>query len=263
MRLILSLLLALLVQMVKADSIPWRRLEFGLDALFTVKAKLHLETKAQAELLQKPGALEPETPSLYHLEIETLLKWFLAHRAWDGDLWFEPEDFSALQRVRTKLGKRGYRKVFRYGEKGVWRIRYRLGEDPPQEQFFLKPALLPCPKITDPYALLLILSQPKLPKRLCVFNKEEFYRLDLQHVGVGRLEVAYRDGKREVRRTLELEKVQLIPTPLGQMREVFEFLGMEGEILFWRDPKAGLIFRIEGKVPNFGHAVLDLRRVDR
>ncbi len=246
-------LLLLFPLRLEAEPLPWRRLQFSLDTLLTVKAKLRLDLQSE---------VSRGTAPLYHLTIDTKLNWFLIDRAWHGDLWFRGK--TAIKRVRTKLGRKGYRKVFRYGKEGVTRLRYRPGEEiPEEERFFPKPPDLPCREVGDPYALLFLLSRPRLPSQLCVFNKEEYYRLAFKPIGKGMVEVSYRDGSRKVEGSRPVQKILLVPEPIGQPQEAFEFLGMEGEILFWRDPESGLLYRIEGDVPRFGHAVIKLRRVVR
>ncbi len=252
----------------------WRSLTLELPPAFVVKAELERTEPSAAPLVTRPRALAPRTPRLLHLKVTSHLKWFLTTKSWLGDLWLQP-DGVALQRNRLKSGKRPNLKIYRYAEDGVYRLRHRPDErndSPPgrwpleSERFYPYPRAVRqrCPIIGDPYVLLILLSQDKVPgEPLCLFNKRTVYQVTLERKGKRSISVAYRLDDDTVQTRLEAERWLIRPVPLEPERspEPFEFLGMEGTIEVLRDPATHLPVQFQGRVENFPRARLSLTRV--
>lgn len=249
----------------------WSELTLELSPALTVTADLKttVAEDIQPSLIKRPGALQPQETA-YHLRVETHLKWFLSSKTWQGELWLKP-DLTALQRTRFKRGPTSEYKIYRYAERGVYRIRHQpqaqAGPLPETEHFYPFPENLPtCRIVSDPYAILLLLSQPdSIPDKICIFNKQGLYQISFQLSGFEPVQVHYRQNVKphRVQTQIQAQRVVIRPLPLeiGGDLEPFEFLGMEGEIAFLRDPKTHLPLQIEGQVPGFGRAKLQLTKV--
>lgn len=264
----------------------WRELTLELSPAIVVKAKLKaiIGEEAIPELLNRPNALTPAKESLlYHLTVETRLKWFLSSKTWLGNLWLQP-NMQALQRTRIKYGKKGSYKLYRYAEHGVYRIRKEpINQEnafqPPENWLKLKESFYPFPSqarqdcdiITDPYSILLLISNNYPAKgqssaSLCMFNKKDLYRVKFERAGTQPLQVDYIEKgarKRHIKTIVQAEKILIRPTAYepGGTTESFEFLGMEGEIILLRSPDTHFLLQVEGKVPEFGRAKLNLSKI--
>jgi len=259
----------------------WHALTMEVEPALVVKIQVDPQKGSEAlpHLAEYPDSLKPDpAETLYHLTVETRLKWFLSSKSWLGELWFRP-DLSALQRTRLKSGKSRNFKLYRYAENRVYRVRRRPDKQAPTPDplrwpienervyEFPPPAVGRCSKITDPYALLLRLSQGTFdkPEKLCVFNKKTIYEVTLRREGVQRMRVHYRLGGKSVEASVKAEKITLLPRLMGKKphdaTEPFELLGMEGDITALIDPRHHLPLQFEGKVPGFGQAKLKLTEV--
>lgn len=259
----------------------WTELVMELPPALVVKIQVDQSSGSEvtSKLLPFPNALQPNPhDTLYHLLVETRLKWFLSSKSWLGELWLQP-DLTALQRTRLKSGKSRNYKIYRYARDKVYRVR----RSPSKKQDDTLPDAWPleneriypfprklanrCVKVTDPYALLLILPQHAFEQdeTLCIFNKQTVYDVTLRRQGTQNLEVDYRIEGKKVRTTVKSEKIAILPRPIpldtGLPAEPFELLGMEGDVVLLRDRDRHLPLQFEGKVPGFGKAKLRLTQV--
>ncbi len=256
---------------------PWREIVLELAPALIIKAEVQKTSagEAQSKLLRRPGTLPPAVPELFHLLVDTRLKWFLATKTWLGELWIRP-DLTALQRTRLKSGKKRNYKIYRYAREGVYRIRQKprhpdeaVPDWPVESERFYaySPAVVQhCETISDPYVLLLLLSQKQLPTEqpICVFNKKNVYEVTLKRQDKRQTAFHYRFDDVKAQGTVLAEHIVIQATPVEPAAyplEPFEFLGMEGAIEILRDPERRLPLQIEGKVPGFGRAKLRLSRV--
>jgi len=255
---------------------PWHELTLELAPALVVKATITTITDHQdlPQLVDRSRALRPTTRELLHLRVDTRLKWFLSTKTWLGELWLQP-DLTALQRSRLKSGKTPNYKVYRYARSGVYRIRRkpRQAGDPlpdwsiDDERFYPYPPAVTerCQTVSDPYALLLLLSRKQLPSTpLCVFNKNNVYQVTLERRDRRNVVVDYAHDGNRIRDTVTAEQLLIRPQPVdssGYPLAPFEFLGMEGTIEVLRDPETLLPLQLEGNVPGFGRAKLCLIRV--
>ncbi len=264
-------------------SLPdWGELTLELSPALMVKADLKAAEadQAKSQLVERLGTLQPPLQSaIYHLTVETRLKWFLSSKTWLGQLWIQP-DLIALQRTRLKTGPSSNYKIYRYADGGVYRIRHQPKDSdqalqPPQtwpiasEMFHAFPDR-GCAFISDPYAILLLLSQdwPVTETVICMFNKEGVYQVSFQRTGSQPVQADYRlknSKSHRIQTLIQAERILIHPVPpeagAGSDAEPFEFLGMEGDIVFLRDPTTRLPLQIEGEVPGFGQARLQLTQV--
>ncbi|GAB4363044.1 MAG: hypothetical protein ACPW60_04825 [Methylohalobius sp. ZOD2] len=262
----------------------WKELTLELSPALIVKADLTatVAERTHPNLVERSGTIQPPPgSSVYHLTVETRLKWFLSGKTWLGQLWLQP-DLTALQRTRLKSGPTSNYKIYRYAEGGVYRVRQKPKEpeqaqQSPQtwpitsENFYPFPEATArqCEFVSDPYALLLLLTQdwPEDEAHVCLFNKQNVYRVALRRNGRQTIDVDYRrqdSGSRRIKTQIEADRILIHPVPVdpdARDKEPFEFLGMEGDIEFLRDPQTHLPVQIEGEVPGFGQAKLKLTRV--
>lgn len=277
-----------------AAAIPWSRLVFqppDRPEELTVEIGL---TEIDAGRLPAPrdaasGAppappAQPVGPTVWQLS--SVFQVLYTGRTYRTDVWFSPEDASALLRHRDRLGRSANRKAYRYLADGVRRLRTEPdggaeAELPPERWSLVKEDLYPfgaargdCPVLIDPNVLLVIASARAVggaeePLTLCVFNKKAIYRVRLTAEPGEPRQVSYleaADGaRREVRREAAIRTIRLeaLPPESGDVEpETFEFFEMSGEIEIDLEAESGLPVRISGEIAGLGRIAVALSEVE-
>ena len=275
---------------------PWTRLHYGLENLAVRVNTIVSVADRSGRSVQSAlwtganDALQPEPDDavlVLNARIESHPKVpLMGPKAWEGTVWFLPEDARALQRTRLKLGNGGSRKVYRYSPTGVHRLRAEPDDRseaklPPTRWTQVRRSEYPfpdnyseCVAISDPSALIYIASTTPLapgdpPIETCVFNKKTLYRVALRPVDERSIPIRYtavRDGTAEqVERSADVLRIRVQAEPLdpgAPQREPFEMLGMEGgnvEILV--DVAEHLPVRVSGELPDLGRVDFNLEEV--
>lgn len=192
----------------------------------------------------------------------------------DMTVWFDPVSGAALQRDRLRGGRKSDRKLYRFTEEGVYRLRRKPKDQreaalPPEgwtrtkESFYPYPAQAKdCRGITEASVLLYKLSVMPLTDSdvgpsMCVFHQQQVHRVTVQHRGEERLEVDYGQGSRQITAVkLALEARRLAPE---QSDEHFAFLGLEGEIEILLAEDSRIPVRVSGTLPRVGSVSFDLK----
>jgi hypothetical protein len=211
---------------------------------------------------------------------------FVADKTWKTEVWFLPENASALQRTRTKIGEEPDRKTFRYLKDGVRRIRFepeaanggdRRGEPwtVVRSTFYpYGPARAGCRDVSDPSVLFYVVSAAGMsagasPLELCVFNKKTLYQAEIRPAGTERLRVNYtrRRGETEEPVETEINVVTIMVSgrpsePAERKPEPFEFFELRGDIEISVNVASGLPVRVRGTVANIGEATFNLVEAD-
>jgi hypothetical protein len=211
---------------------------------------------------------------------------FVADKTWKTEVWFLPENASALQRSRTKIGEEPDRKTFLYLADGVRRIRFEPeaangGERQPEQWAAVRTTFFPygpardrCRNVSDPSVLFYAVSAAGMsagdpPLDLCVFNKKTLYQAEIRPAGTERLRVNYTRRRGETGEPVETEiavlKIVLSgrpAEPAERKPEPFEFFEMRGDIEISVDVASGLPVRVRGTVANIGEATFNLVEAD-
>ena len=275
-----------------AGKLGWSHLSFEASKTgTTTTSKISLQSvtlqEAKRHWFEPAGATGrmPQATSVWALEIDTTLKGPFVNKYWEGRVWLDPADATALQRWRRKHKADGNKKIYRYAAQGVHRQRLEPKDkkeaNKPPEQWSDKkhtfyaypPAVSDCPLVTDPTALLILASTEDLsigqePLNVCVFNKKTVYRVQMRAVASESLRVAYRQrsAQGEARRDKEVLAVKVklsarLMDPNAPDVEVFEFLGLEGDIAIHLDPDTRIPLQVSGTISGAGQGSLRMTEV--
>jgi hypothetical protein len=278
----------------KADAVLWDRLSYRAKSILgKVKTDVHLmavPTKAGADLLMTDAAgeaLQPSGATVFILTVHSnIIPLIGSDEILKTQSWFNPNDATALQRVRQRLGKEKWQKSYRFTEIGVLRQRtkpqdQRENELPPQRWTKVKEAFyaynsegLKCTAILEPSALLYLVSAidfeiQELPLSLCVFNKKQLHRVNVSLSGQRRISVNYLEKAkgRQIRRDKNIEAVLLSFEPRALVAEdtqpeTFSFLGLKGKFEVYIDKATHLPVQISGKISTFGQIDIKLQEAE-
>ena len=202
-------------------------------------------------------------------------------------LWFNADDGLPLQLVRTRLGSNPSRKLYRFGNKQVYRLRSKPGNraetgQPPGQWSQIRESFYPlpdpdgeCPTILESSQLLTLLSNPdqllsERPAELCVFDRKHVYRVGFRTLGREQLDVDYLQlaagQETRVKRTMEALHVTLTSRPFADAREdvePFSLLGLQDEIHLLLSEPGRILLQVRGQVPGFGMIDLELKKLTR
>ncbi len=275
-----------------AGAVAWSRLEFRAARRpndLSVEVKLSDVSPEQvAALLQSSPGDEPAPLSdAPVLQMTSTIDVFVTGRAYQTDIWFYPAGVTPLQRRRDKTGKGANRKIFRYLDDGVRRLRLEPNGSAeaklaPENWTRVKEHFYPygglragCPILSDPNLLLLIASAGAVmraaePMALCVFNKQSIHAVRLSAESGETLEADYLEikgaARKEVRGKVAVRKVRIqafLPEADGVNPEPFEFFEMGGEIEIDLDADSGVPLRITGEIVGLGRVDFLLNEVVR
>lgn len=271
--------------------LAWERLVFeDANAITRVRTTIDVRTisaaEAQRALIPAPGGDGLPAGGDGAIELSADIEAenrIVADKAWRGRVWLRP-DGTALQRIRDKRAPDLNRRIYRFTPAGVFRIRAQpegasergaapeAWTDVTEKAFAYGAAAAGCPRVSDPAALLYLLSRAvpapgRAPRAECVFNKKSLYRVAIQAAGGETVSAAHLDERggearpgAGSRRALRL---QIVARPMGtpESDDVFEFLGIEGDVELLLEEATGLPLRIRGRVPDFGAADFALTAV--
>jgi hypothetical protein len=202
-----------------------------------------------------------------------------------SQVWFNPQDATALGRERRRVGKKDFQKTYRFTDRGVFRHR----REPKDRQETLKHPenwtdvrdtfyrhnldQMGCPHVTERSVLIYIVSAADIsenmqPLSVCVFGRRKLFRIQLKPSGMHSLKIDYIEKKDqgEVRRHGKVDalKITLDVQPLTSdldEDEDFSFLGFEKEIAIFIDPVTRIPLQISGKIPRAGNETVKLHQV--
>ena len=273
----------------------WHKLELqdaGVIASVTTRIDLRkLAATAVRPLLSNgPQQIAPRVaaPWIQELVVSNTIQLLLgANIETQARLWFNADDGLPLQLVRIRQGSDPTRKLYRFGNKQVYRLRSKPGNkaetgQSPEHWSQIKESFYPlpdpdgeCPTILEASQLLTLLSNPdqllsERPAERCVFDRKHVYRVAFRTLGREQLDVDYLQlatgQETRVRRTMEARHVTLTSRPLAGAREdvePFSLLGLQNEIhLLLSDPER-IPLRVSGQVPGFGDIDLELKTLAR
>jgi hypothetical protein len=200
-------------------------------------------------------------------------------------VWFNPNDATALGRIRLRRGNDDFKKVYRFTEQGVFRHRREPKDQQetskqPEKWTDVKDTFyahnrdqLGCPNVTERLVLIYIVSATEISKNMpplsfCVFGKRQLFHVRFQPQGFHSLKVDFieKNQQNEIRRQSEVEalKIALETQPLAsdlEKVENFSFLGFQEDIAIFIDPVSNLPIQLSGKIPKAGNVTIKLREV--
>lgn len=247
-------------------SLTYRKKRFGTHLTTTLELS---EPPAQAMTagdLPLPGGPPGGLLSASRLALLTLTA-----RVEDSEtalrIWYDARNGTALQRDRLRSGPEASRKVYRFGRKGVSRLRVEPA-DGEQAQgpaggwskrretvHHYDLAAAGCSSVTTPALLLVLVPRLETGARgisRCVFSSDALYRVWLEPQGTETLAVDYAvteaTGRQRVSGRRRLEKIALRAEPVntGAGASDFELLELRGDIVLYLDRSYALPVQITG-----------------
>ena len=277
-----------------SHQLRWSRLVFEAEKIFS-SVRIEVELKpltanaVGTELIATPGRdpLQPANPVIYHLKIDRIIEPAIGKTVNLQDrVWFNPDDTTAYQRIRVRQGQNESKKIYRYTRQGVFRLRNepknkqeaRLA---PEEWTDIRESFYAfdntkgtgCSIVSDPAVLLYLVSTASIWQEadsvsICIFGKKQVHYLRLRREGLAALDFKYREKslQAEVVRKGKIKAIKIVIEPLpGQPErdkpEVFAFLELKKNIVFYIDPVARIPIRVSGSIAAVGQVDLNLREV--
>jgi hypothetical protein len=230
--------------------------------------------------------IKPQTSSAAEMTINTTIDpSFRSPVNIHNKIWFNPEDATALGRVRLRRGDDHFKKMYRFTDQGVFRHRIeprnkKEASLEPAHWTAIKDSFYPydltrtgCPAVSERSLLVFILSAADFsdnndPLSLCVFGKRQLHRVQLQAQGLHPLNVNYGEKTRRttIRKqgTINTLKIAITAEPMdSELKEAenFSFLGFHDNIVIYLEPVSRLPIQASGDIPTIGTAQLQLNEV--
>lgn len=276
-----------------ADRIPWVHLTYGIrNFSVEVNLKVQLESLPAAEveavLIESPQGvpLGPSGPESYKLTVKRDVDIiFKPPVETMNQVWFSPQDATALGRLRLRRGQDDFKKLYRFTKQGVFRHR-REPKDPQEilqepekwtdvrDTFYAYDLTKPgCPNVSDRLLLIYIASAADIqendrPISMCVFGKRKLFHVQLKPSGIQSIKADFIEMKqgKETRRQEKIRglKIELEVSSLrsDQSREEnFSLLGLHKNIAFHIDPETKLMLQISGESSSGRKGILKLKEV--
>jgi hypothetical protein len=276
-------------------SVPWIQLSYRIKNFSAeVTAQVQLESLPAAEieavLIKSPqgipiNAWRPESHKItVHYIVDSI---FMPPVRTINHVWFNPQDTTALGRIRLRRGNDDFKKIYRFTEQGVFRHRRKPKDQqevskPPKKWTDVKDSFyayeldkLGCPNVTERLVLIYIasasaaeISKNMPPLSFCVFGKRQLFQVRFKPEGFHSLKVDFIEKKQQdnIHRHGEVEalKIALETEPLtSDLKKVedFSFLGFQEDIAIFIDPVSGLPLQLSGKISLAGNQTIKLHEV--
>ena len=273
--------------------VPWTQLSYRIKNFSAeVDVQVQLESlpaaEVEAALMKSPQgvpikAWSPESNRItVQYMVDTIFK---PPVKTINQVWFNPQDATALGRIRLRRGNADFKKVYRFTEQGVFRHQrepkdQQENSKQPEKWTDVKDTFyaynldqLGCPKVTERLVLIYIASAAEISKSMqplsfCVFGRRQLFQVRLKPEGYHALEVDFIEKKQqgEIRRRGEVEalKIALETQPLAsdlKKVEDFSFLGFQEDIAIFIDPASSLPIQLSGKISMAGNQTIKLHEV--
>ena len=266
--------------------VPWHQLTFeGSKLGISLRAELGLELLPAGLIarLLLPSERTPGISPQGDQVLRVVLRSEVLGRKSEIELWVDPENAAAYQRVQTDSGKKHRVKSSRYGERGITGVRHRprKGEEdlPPdrwtdiRQEFENYPAAAARnQEVSDPTALFYVVAAAALEKpgdlaQIPLYSDDRLLMLEARVVERVRVEVDYEvsgpTGTQRRRQSIGALRLSLDARGLGPgaSHQSFELAGLRGDVEMLLDPVARLPLELSGKVPYVGRVAIRLRSV--
>jgi hypothetical protein len=273
--------------------VVWTNLLFQANKMLgTVIADVQLafisSTEAESMLIASPKGIPVPMASAkvgYITVHRTFNPVFGSKITEEDQVWFNPNEATALGRVRLRRGNDDFKKIYRFTGQGVYRFRREPKNEqevplPPEKWTDVKETFYShnlkqsgCSIVSERSILLYVASAASFsdnqdPISLYVFGKRQLFRVDLSAAGLQALKVKYiaktRDNEVRKETTVEASKITIKTQPMDSdlnEAETFSFLGLHKNIVIFIDPTSRLPLQISGEVPKLGRVDLQLQKV--
>jgi hypothetical protein len=273
--------------------VSWTTLSYRAKKLTAdVNTQVSLESLPKAEVeatLIKSAEGVPikiSRPKAYKLTVNRVVdSLFSSPVTSTSKVWFNPRDATALGRERLRVGKKDFKKTYRFTDQGVFRHR----REPKGRQEALKQpenwtdvrdtfyrhdlGQMGCANVTERLILIYIVSAADLsenmqPLSFCVFGRRKLFHVQLIPDGMHSLKVDFieKSHQGEIYRQDEVDalkidfQIQPLASELDEDEE-FSFLGFEKDIAIFIDPATRIPLQLSGKIPNVGNETVKLHEV--
>ena len=273
--------------------VPWIQLSYRIKNFSVeVNAQVKLESlpaaEVEAALIKSPRgvpieAWSPESNRItVHKIVESIFKKpvKIVNR-----VWFNPQDATALGRIRLRRGNDDFKKIYRFTEQGVFRHRRKPKDQqevskPPKKWTDVKDSFyayeldkIGCPNVTERLVLIYIASAAEISKTMqplsfCVFGKRQLFQVRFKPEGFHSLKIDFIEKKQQgnIHRHGEVEALKIaveIQPLVSNLKEVedFSFLGFHEDIAIFIDPVSDLPIQLSGEIPMVGKVTIKLHEV--
>ena len=272
-------------------TVPWKHLSFkGKEVFAKLAAEVELTSPSKSELdtafipssqgipiaITKSGALIIDT--------KISVKSIFAKVKLQNIAWFDPVTLSTMQYVRQRIGLKDAKKIYRFTDKGV----FRLTKQPidknqiiqlPEKWSAVNERFYPydqekkgCVNITVPMPVIYLISASKVsdsekPVTVCVFNKKETIYLDIQKESVETVQLNHIEIKgdeviqRNASISAEVLSLKARSVSSGQTMNNFTLVGLQGNIKVYIDRESRVPVQLSGDYQGLGEIKLKLRQM--
>ena len=272
-------------------TVPWKHLSFkGKEVFAKLAAEVKLTSPSKSELdtdfipssqgvpiaITKSGALIIDT--------KISVKSIFAKVKLQNIAWFDPVTLSTMQYVRQRIGLKDAKKIYRFTDKGV----FRLTKQPidknqiiqlPEKWSAVNERFYPydqekkgCVNITVPMPVIYLISALKVsdfekPVTVCVFNKKETIYLDIQKESVETVQLNHIEIKgdeviqRNASISAEVLSLKARSISSGQTMNNFTLVGLQGNIKVYIDRESRVPVQLSGDYQGLGEIKLKLRQM--
>jgi hypothetical protein len=260
----------------------WNRLHYSAEGgIGSISTILELTSTSLQDMQSPPytalanTAFQIIASPLLRIDIQARATSLFGDSGTQGTLWFDPATGAVLQRDKLRPGRKGSRKIYRFGSDGALRLRLEPrdraeAEQPSDEWSRVKESFFAydlvdsgCEFVSDPILLLYLVSLPEYIDanrgvQTCLFFDDALYRVRLEPQGSEWLDVNYAvnsaAGRRRVQGRRESLKLLLWVEPLtaGADRADFELLELRGTIAIHLDTESRLPLQVSGERSGLG-----------
>ncbi len=273
--------------------VSWSKLSYRVKNFSAkVDTEVNLETlptaKVEAALIKSSEGIpiKVSVPESYKISVHRVVDSIFSSPVTSASqVWFNPQDATALGRERLRVGKKDFKKIYRFTDQGVFRHRrepkdrQEASKQPENwtdvRDTFYRHDLgqMGCPNVTERLVLIYIVSAADLsenmqPWSFCVFGRRKLFHVQLKPDGMHSLKVdfveknnqgdTHRQGKFDALKIYF--EIQPLVSDLDENEE-FSFLGFERDIAIFIDPVSRIPLQLSGKIPKVGNETVKLHQV--
>ena len=245
-----------------------------------------IEAADQLIVVPQADALQPSGATVISITVDSNINpLFGSNEILKTQSWSNSDDAAALQLVRLRQGGKIWQKSYRFQPSGVYHQRKKPADkkqlELPQEQWstFEKKFYRydsknhQCPAVLENSELLYLVSvidftEQKVPLSLCVFDKQQLYRVKITAEGSRQLKVNYleRSQDQQIRRKRVIDVIKITCQPHSltapdEASDEFSFLGLKGDFDIFVDPASRIPVQVSGKIPTIGKIDITLQEV--
>jgi hypothetical protein len=277
-----------------ANRIVWKSLSLGTKNFWvTLNTDIHFEIfpaeDIKKRLIPTPEetALDASGPKIIVITAQTVIDPLMgATESLQNTVWCDIKNMAALQLIRLRRGEKDWQKTYRFTAGGVFRQKENPSpfdeiSSPANQKTATHESFYPyefkkneCSRVLESSEMFLIASLVDWSLgsnalNLCVFSKQNLYKLEVRASELNPLKVDYivKSAKNESRRNEYIDsiKISFKIKPSDEERrqdEEFSFLGLSGDFDIYIDHISKIPVLVSGSVPRFGKVDISLQKVE-